>query len=166
MEMQDQISPDKLPAPQIITGIGNVSLEITGKPEAQRWFNQGLNLIHDFWDYEALRAFEQGVRAEKALGYHEPPNYIRPVQETVAAAMLAAGDRKNAGAAYSQALLERPHSGFALYGLALTSERSGETEQTVKLYRDFLGAWKEADQDLPQVVHAHEFLAAHSANVK
>ena len=28
------------------------------------WFDQGLNLLHDFWDYESARAFEQAVRVD------------------------------------------------------------------------------------------------------
>jgi hypothetical protein len=28
------------------------------------WFDQGLNLLHDYWDYESARAFEQGVRVD------------------------------------------------------------------------------------------------------
>ena len=27
-------------------------------PQAQMWFEQGYNLLYDFWDYEADRAFE------------------------------------------------------------------------------------------------------------
>ena len=64
MEMKDQIPPEKLPMPRRMTGIGNSHLEITAKPDAQIWFNQGLNLIHDFWDYESARAFEQSVRVD------------------------------------------------------------------------------------------------------
>ncbi len=64
MGVQDEISPDKLPTPQKLSGIGNVHIQITATPEAQMWFNQGLNLLHDFWDYESLRAFEQGVRVD------------------------------------------------------------------------------------------------------
>ena len=37
---------------------------ITATPDAQIWFNQGLNLLHDFWDYESARAFEQGIRVD------------------------------------------------------------------------------------------------------
>jgi tetratricopeptide (TPR) repeat protein len=47
-----------------MTGIGNSHLTITATPEAQAWFNQGLTLLHDFWDYESERAFEQGVRVD------------------------------------------------------------------------------------------------------
>src|SRR6185437_16971299 len=53
----------KLPAPQHLDGIGHAHLAITTKSlEAQQWFDQGLALLHCFWDYEAIRAFEQAVR--------------------------------------------------------------------------------------------------------
>jgi tetratricopeptide (TPR) repeat protein len=47
-----------------MTGLGNSHLTVTATPEAQVWFDQGLNLLHDFWDYEAARAFEQSVRVD------------------------------------------------------------------------------------------------------
>ncbi|HEX2918492.1 MAG TPA: hypothetical protein VHN81_08215 [Edaphobacter sp.] len=59
------ISPEALPPAVKMTGIGNSSMTITTtSAEAQGWFNQGLNLLHDFWDYEAARAFEQAVRTD------------------------------------------------------------------------------------------------------
>jgi tetratricopeptide (TPR) repeat protein len=61
---QDEIPPEKLPVPQKLGGIGNAHIRITASPEAQMWFDQGLNLFHDFWDYESVRAFEQGVRVD------------------------------------------------------------------------------------------------------
>src|SRR5215469_1903225 len=64
MEMKDEIPPDKLPVPIRMQGIGNAHMEITGAPEAKIWFDQGLNLLHDFWDYESARAFEQAVRVD------------------------------------------------------------------------------------------------------
>ncbi len=56
--------PAELPPALRMTGIGNSHIRITATPEAQAWFDQGLSLLHDFWDYEAARAFEQGVRAD------------------------------------------------------------------------------------------------------
>jgi hypothetical protein len=64
MEMQDETAPGELPPPQKMTGLGNAYMQITATPEAQMWFNQGLNLLHDFWDYESARAFEQGIRVD------------------------------------------------------------------------------------------------------
>ena len=49
-----------LPAPPLMKNIGSSNLKITTKSEqAQKYFNQGLNLMHAFWDTEAYRAFRE-----------------------------------------------------------------------------------------------------------
>ncbi len=111
---------------------------------------------------QAKALFRNAAQREKALGYHEPPTYIRPVGETEGAAMMAANDWADAKSGYQQALLERPRSGFALYGIALSSEKSGDAGTAAEEYTDFLAAWKDADPDLPHLHHAHAYLAAHS----
>ncbi len=63
-DMQPVLPPEQLPAPIRMTGIGNTHIAITAGPEAQAWFDQGLNLMHDFWDYESVKAFEQSVRVD------------------------------------------------------------------------------------------------------
>jgi tetratricopeptide (TPR) repeat protein len=65
-EMSSEATPpEKLPVPVKMTGIGNGYLEIsTSNAEAKMWFEQGLNLLHDFWDYESSKAFEQSVRLD------------------------------------------------------------------------------------------------------
>ncbi len=61
----DIVAPEKLPPPQKLTGIGNLHFPISSKnPETQMWFDQGINLVFDFWDYEANRAFEQAIRTD------------------------------------------------------------------------------------------------------
>ena len=60
----DPVPPEQLPAPQHIEGVGNVRFPITANAEAQKWFEQGYNLLYDFWDYEADRAFEESIRAD------------------------------------------------------------------------------------------------------
>jgi tetratricopeptide (TPR) repeat protein len=112
---------------------------------------------------EAKDLFAKASQAEKALGYHEPPNYIRPVGETEGAAMMAIANWAAAKNAYQRALLERPRSGLALYGIAICSERSGDSKAAAKEYGDFLEAWKNADPTLGQIMHAHAYLAAHAA---
>lgn len=109
---------------------------------------------------EAKAVFERAAREEKALGYHEPPLYIRPVGETEAAALFAAGDFAGAKAAYQQALLDRPRSGFPLYGIALCSEKQSDLA-AAKEYSDFLAAWKNADSNLAQISHARTYVAEH-----
>jgi tetratricopeptide (TPR) repeat protein len=107
---------------------------------------------------EAKALFSRAETEEKALGYHEPPNYIRPVGETEGAAMLRARRWSDAKAAFEKALSERPHSGFALYGIAMANEYLGDREAASKSYIDFLAAWRDADAELPQIRHARAYL--------
>lgn len=52
-----------LPPPQWIPNVGNSQMPVTTtSKDAQRWFNQGLNLLHDFMYFEAYRAFVQASK--------------------------------------------------------------------------------------------------------
>jgi tetratricopeptide (TPR) repeat protein len=110
---------------------------------------------------EAKKLYAKAAQEEKDLGYHEPPAYIRPVGETQAAALLSASDYAAAKAAYQQALTERPNSGYPLYGLALTAEKSGDPKAASTAYTTFLSTWKAADSNLPQMEHAKSFIDGH-----
>ncbi len=55
----------EMPGPARIVGIGDSHLEITTKSaKAQAYFDQGLNLLHCFWDFEAYRAFKEAARLD------------------------------------------------------------------------------------------------------
>ncbi|WP_028526029.1 tetratricopeptide repeat protein [Runella limosa] len=52
-----------LPAPQKLNGIGTTNFPITtASNETQFFFNQGIELLHCFWDFEAYRAFKEAIR--------------------------------------------------------------------------------------------------------
>jgi hypothetical protein len=63
-DMQPLPAPEQLPSPVKMTGIGNSHIAIKASPQAQAWFDQGLSLLHDFWEYESAKAFEQGIRVD------------------------------------------------------------------------------------------------------
>ncbi|HEX4154205.1 MAG TPA: hypothetical protein VHY48_01205 [Acidobacteriaceae bacterium] len=115
---------------------------------------------------EAKALFAQAAHEEKALGYREPPMYIRPVGETEGLALLRAGDPEGAHHAYAAALAERPNSGFPLYGLARSSEAAGNAKAAHAEYAKFLQAWKGSDPTNPELAHAHAFLAAPHTETK
>ena len=146
-----QIMPDALPEP-LVKNLSVMSLELRA----------GLLLAKKLND-DAKKLYAQAAQEEKALGYHEPPAYIRPVGETEAAAFMAASDWSNAQAAYKEALVERPRSGFPLFGIAMASERASDVAAATAAYADFLAAWKSADPDLPQIAHARAYVAAHTS---
>jgi tetratricopeptide (TPR) repeat protein len=134
--------PDALPEP-ILKSLNIASIELRAGVLAAR---HKLRV--------AKKKYELAAREEKKLGYHEPPFYIRPVAETEAAALLKARDYKGAEEAYRAALVERPNSGFDLYGLALVKESTGDTAGARDAYAAFRKAWPKADADLPEVLHA------------
>ena len=108
---------------------------------------------------EAKALFAQAAQEEKALGYREPPTYIRPVGEAEGSALMRAGDYSDAHKAYAAALVERPRSGFPLFGMARSSEAAGDEATAAKEFAEFAKAWKEGNPDLPQMAHAREFLS-------
>jgi tetratricopeptide (TPR) repeat protein len=56
--------PD-LPPPPLMQGIGDAHLKITTNSDlAQQYFDQGLRLLHDFWDFESYRAFKEAARQD------------------------------------------------------------------------------------------------------
>jgi len=148
-----QLMPDAFPKP-LVNNLSIMSLELRA----------GL-LMAKKQNAEAKKLYAQAAQEEKALGYREPPAFIRPVGETKAAAFMAAADWTAAKAAYQEALVERPRSGFPLYGIALASEQSGDTKAAATEYTDFLSAWKFADPNLPQLTHARDYLASHGTAV-
>jgi tetratricopeptide (TPR) repeat protein len=110
---------------------------------------------------EGKQLFESANREERQLGYREPPHYIRPVGEAEGAALRAVQDWAGATAAYKDALAERPHSGFPLFGLAMSSEGAGDVPAAVAAYGEFLVAWKNGDAGSPERLHAQAYLAEH-----
>jgi tetratricopeptide (TPR) repeat protein len=68
MSHHDQSMSSKfrdLPSPPLMPGLGDASMKITTKSgPAQEYFNQGLRLLHCFWDFEAYRAFKEAARQD------------------------------------------------------------------------------------------------------
>jgi hypothetical protein len=144
------LMPDALPNP-LLNDLSVMSLELRA----------GL-LVAKKQNDEAKKLYLRAAQEEKAIGYREPPVYIRPVGETEAAAFLAASDWADAKSAYQDALVQRPRSGFPLYGVALANEQGGDTAAATAGYADFLAVWKAADADLPQLAHARSYVASHN----
>jgi tetratricopeptide (TPR) repeat protein len=142
--------PDAMPQP-IVDSLSIMSLEL-----------RGCILAAQKELPEAKALFTDAAKKEKDLGYREPPTYIRPVGETEGLALLGAGDATGAHDAYSAALVERPNSGFALYGLARSSEAAGHTDTARAEYTKFLEAWRDSDPSTPELAHARQFLTGQS----
>jgi tetratricopeptide (TPR) repeat protein len=110
---------------------------------------------------DADARFVKASEAEVALGYREPPALIRPVQETRADALMKAGKFAEARLAYGQALKDRPNSGYPLFGIAQADAEAKNDSAAMADYGALIKAWAKADQDLPQLTAAREWLVLH-----
>jgi tetratricopeptide (TPR) repeat protein len=108
---------------------------------------------------DADTAFAKATTAESALGYREPPYYIRPVSETRGDSLMRARRYADAKKAYQAALVERPNSGFPLYGIAQADAAAGDKAAATADYAALLTAWKSADANLPQILAAKAWAA-------
>jgi len=142
----EPVAPDAMSGP-LLQALSVASIELrAGVLAAQGHLDQ------------ARKTYADAIAAEKKLGYHEPPMYIRPVGENEAVVLIRAKDWAGATAAYEDALKERPNSGFALYGLAHVRELSGDAAGAREAYAAFLKAWPSADPALPEIEHAHKIV--------
>ena len=112
---------------------------------------------HDRAITEVIKA----AKLEKALGYGEPPHYSRPVQESLGGLYLRAGRPAEAERAFREVLRERPNSGHGWFGLAMALSRANKMDEARNAYERFLEVWRNADRDLPQLLAAEKWLAAH-----
>ena len=139
--------------PPVILGIGDSHLTITTKsPKAQALFDQGLNLLHCFWDFEAYRAFKEAARLDPnaAMAYWG-------IAEAVAD-YPAMNDIKTAALEKSKALLEKISDHEQYYIRAQQAQQEDEDGHTQ--YR----AGMEALIDkYPADIDAKLLLAIHSS---
>jgi tetratricopeptide (TPR) repeat protein len=113
---------------------------------------------------EADAMFTKAADAERALGYREPPTYIRPVGETRGDALMRAKRYDEAKKAYEAALGERPNSGFPLFGIAQADEALKQTREATADYAKLMRVWAQADADLPQLKAARAWMESRAVS--
>ncbi len=118
-------------------GFGNYERTITTEVEsAQRWCNQGMQLMYGFNHDEAFAIFREGVAAEDALVYDEPPACMLPLRHAIGALLMANGRHEEAEAVYREDLRRNHDNGWSLTGLQLalkTQKHEPESDETAVL---------------------------------
>ena len=92
----------------------------TGSPDAQRYFSQGVALLHCFWEFEAYRSFREGARrdpdapmaywgiVQSVDGYRAMEDVKKDAIEKIKALMSRASDHEQF---YLRAVLKRQERG-------------------------------------------------------
>ena len=117
---------------------------------------------------EAIKLLREAIEEEIKLGYSEPPLYPQPMQEVAGKICLQLKRWKEAEEFFRAALERDPGSGRAYFGLMQAQQNSGQQSEARETYAKFMKAWKQADEDLPEIKLAKEKAAEYgvASNVK
>lgn len=138
-DMQPVLPPEQLPVPIRMTGLGNAHITITATPEAQAWFDQGLNLMHDFWDYESVKAFEQSVRVDPSCamcwwGLAQAEGFRNGSRHVYGKQALAKAEQLQDHATE----VERLYIESARIEAAIKSDKRGSNKQEIAILRELV----------------------------
>jgi Flp pilus assembly protein TadD len=88
------------------------------------------------------------VQLEAALAYDEPPAWFYAVRQSLAAALLRAGEEVEAERVLREALATHPRDGRLLYGLWQALLAQGRSNEAVLVQEQFARAWQGATTQL------------------
>jgi tetratricopeptide (TPR) repeat protein len=106
---------------------------------------RGEILRHEGRQADAIAALEAAVALQDSLTYDEPEPLPFSARDWLGAALLEAGRPADAERVYQAALVQHPHNGWALFGLAQALEAQGRTADARQARREFDQAWARSD---------------------
>ncbi len=107
----------------------------------------------------AIELMKRAVFLEDEMGPPSgPPGLIKPPHELYGEILLKAGKPKLAAEQFKLALLREPNRARSLIGAARAAMQSGDRNAASTFYTQLLNQWKQADDGLPELSEAREFL--------
>ena len=94
---------------------------------------------------EGIAKLREAVRAEDALPYSEPPDWILPARHSLGAALMQERSFAEAEQVYRDDLARLPENGWSLFGLAQSLHRQGKEEEAAAIIARFQKIWSKAD---------------------
>jgi len=125
----------------LVEGYGKVHMAVTTKSaEAQRFFDQGLALVHSFWFYEADRSFQRAAELDPECAMAQWGIAMAAINET----------RRDAAIKRAKELIEKASEREKLYIAAVEARYQGE--RTSVQNNGFLGASDKYQQAMRKIV--------------
>ena len=94
---------------------------------------------------DAIALLRDAVAKEDTLAYDEPADWFIPVRQQLGAALLKAGQAKQAEAVYREDLRRHRDNGWSMLGLAQTLKAQGRSLEAASAQAAFKKAWANAD---------------------
>ena len=89
----------------------------------------------------AIERFERAAALQDGLPYMEPPYWYYPVRQSLAVALMQAGQLDDAEEQFKHALKRAPGNGWSWYGLAELYRARGKADEASKLEADLAKLW-------------------------
>jgi len=106
---------------------------------------QGELLFREGKREEAFAILREGVAAEDALVYDEPPGWMLPVRHALGALLMADGQYDEAEAVYREDLRRNRDNGWSLTGLQLALQKQTRESEAEELTLRLASAFNTAD---------------------
>lgn len=94
---------------------------------------------------EAIAKWRRAVELQDQLSYNEPADWFYPLRHHLGAALLDAGQAREAEKVYRDDLERNPKNGWALFGLRTALEKQGRAADAAEVDTQFRRAWANAD---------------------
>ena len=108
---------------------------------------------------KAIELMKQATALEEKMSPpYGPPTLVKPTHELFGEILLRAGKPAEAAEQFKTALLRQPNRARSLLGTARAAAQSGNHAAAAAAYTTLLEQWKQADENLPELREAREFL--------
>ncbi|HEV2834621.1 MAG TPA: hypothetical protein VGW58_04840, partial [Pyrinomonadaceae bacterium] len=108
---------------------------------------------------QAIELMKKATAQEEQTGPPlGPPALIKPTHELFGEILLRAGKPAEAATQFGVALLRQPNRARSLLGAARAAAQSGDNATAAANYSKLLEQWNQADEGLPELREAREFL--------
>ena len=110
-------------------------------------------------DSQAIRMLDRAIALEESLPSPSgPPDLIKPTHELYGEILLGIDRPEEAQHQFERALLWHPNRARSLLGMARAAAQSGHIQATRQAYAALVKIWNQADQDLPELIEAKQFI--------
>jgi len=109
----------------------------------------------------AIANMNDAVRIEDSIyALSQPPYPPIPAREFYGTMLLKMNRPAQARKQFADSLKRTPRRPMAIFGLARSAQLISDNPTAAAEYKDFLEVWKNADQSLPEIAAAKQFLAS------
>lgn len=108
---------------------------------------------------QAAELMKKATALEDEMGSPSgPPGLIKPAHELFGELLLKAGKPDLAAQQFKTSLLRQPNRARSLLGAARAAAQTGDKAAATAAYAKFLEQWKQADEELPELKEARDFV--------